>query len=202
MRCLFTVQPSTGHLNPLLPVAETLRDRGHEVAICSAASFRLEVARFGYEYFDAGLDWLTSDQSTWSAFGELPPPGPEFAAFAARMFADTTTAAMVPDLLAIAERWRPDLIVREGMEYGGCIAAECLGVPHASVAGNGLGAVDSPDIHYFTGNRLLVADALERHRTAHGLPPDPDVEMPFRHLHLSFMPPSWNGGAPAPANTV
>src|SRR5919202_4455565 len=155
MRCLFTVQPSTGHLNPLLPVAETLRDRGHEVAICSAASFRLEVARFGYAYFDAGLDWLTADQSTWSAFGELPPPGPEFAAFAARMFADTTTAAMVPDLLAIAERWRPDLIVREGMEYGGCVAAECLGIPHASVAGNAYSAVDSAEVDYFPGNRRL-----------------------------------------------
>jgi len=202
MRFLLTVQPSTGHLNPLLAVAETLRDGEHEVAFCSAAPFRPEGERYGFDYHDAGIDWLTSDQSTWTPFGALPPPGPEFAGFAARMFADITTARMVPDLLAIAKDWKPDLIIREGMEYGGCLVAEKLGIPHASVAGNGLGAVDSTQVHYFTGNRLLVAEALDRHRAELGLPPDPNVEMPFRFLHLAFVPPSWSAGAPAPANTT
>src|SRR5919197_70052 len=82
-------------VGPRVMPDDQLRDGGHEVAICSAPSFRSEVAPFGYKYFEAGLDWLTSDQSTWSAFGELPPPGPDVATFAAGMFADVTTAAMV-----------------------------------------------------------------------------------------------------------
>jgi N-glycosyltransferase len=118
------------------------------------------------------------------------------------MFADTTTRRMVPDLLAIAEDWKPDLIVREAMEYGGCISAEYLDLPHASVAGNGLSTVDSPRVPYFTGNRLLVAEALAKHRAELGLAPDPDTEMPFRYLHLAFMPRGWSGEAPAPANTT
>src|SRR5919197_1566456 len=158
MRVLFTVQPASGHLQPLVPVANALADSGHEVAVCSAASFR-----------------------------------PEFAAFVVRMFADITTRQMVPDLLAIAREWRPDVIVREGMEYGGCIAAECLGIPHASIAGNAYAAVDSPEVHYFPGNRMLVAEPLARHREEFGLPPDPDLRAPFRHLHLCFTPPSWDG---------
>jgi UDP:flavonoid glycosyltransferase YjiC (YdhE family) len=201
MRALLTVQPSVGHLHPLVPVARALVDAGHEVAVCSAASFRPEVEAFDLDHIDAGLDWLMSDQSTWRAFPPMPPPGPEFAQFAVTTLADITTRRMVPDLLAIARTWSPDLIVREGMEYGGCLAAERLGLPHASVAGNAYAAVDSPEIRYFPGNRRMVAEPLARHREEVGLPPDPETLMPFRHLHLCFTPPAWDGpSAPRPPN--
>jgi hypothetical protein len=201
MRALFTVQPSTGHLHPLVPVAQALTAAGHEVAVCSSASFREEVEAFGLTHLDAGLDWITSDHSTWGAFPPMPPPGPQFGAFVVTVFADITARHMVPDLLAIADDWMPDLIVRESMEYGGCLAAERLGIPHASIAGNGYSAVDSPDVHYFPGNRRLVAEPIARHREELGLPPDPGNLMPFRHLHLCFTPPAWDGDAvPRPSN--
>jgi MGT family glycosyltransferase len=61
--------------------------------------------------------------------------------------------------------------------------------------------VDSPDIDYFTGNRLMLAEPLARGRERAGLPPDPDVRMPFRHLHMCFTPPAWDGpSAPRPPN--
>jgi UDP:flavonoid glycosyltransferase YjiC (YdhE family) len=201
MRALFTVQPSVGHLHPLVPVADALRQEGHEVAVATSPSFRPDVEACGLPHLDAGLDWLSSDQSTWGAFPPMPPPGPEFGAFVVTMFADVTTSAMVPDLLAITREWRPDVIIREGMEYGGCIAAECLGIPHASVAGNAYAAIDSPVVHYFPGNRLMVAEPLARHREEFGLPPDPEVRMPYRHLHMCFTPPRWDDeSAPRPAN--
>jgi UDP:flavonoid glycosyltransferase YjiC (YdhE family) len=144
---------------------------------------------------------LMSDRSTWDAFPEMPPPGPDFPAWVVLTLADITTRRMVPDLLAIGEEWRPDLIVREGMEYGGCIAAERLGIKHASIAGNAYAAVDSPEINYFTGNRLMLAEPLARHREQFGLPPDPELRMPFRYLHLCFTPPAWDGSSvPRPAN--
>ena len=68
MRALFTVQPSVGHLHPLVPVAHALLGAKHDVAICSAPSFRPEVEVFGLTHVDAGLDWLMSDQSTWEVF--------------------------------------------------------------------------------------------------------------------------------------
>ena len=116
--------------------------------------------------------------------------------------ADITTRQMVPDLLTIAGEWRPDLIVREGMEYGGCLVAERLGIPHASVAGNAYAALDSPEINYFPGNRLMVAEPLARHRERLGLPPDPEVRMPFRHLHLAFTPPAWDGASVARPDNI
>src|SRR5919204_2629479 len=156
MRALFTVQPSTGHLHPLVPVARALSSAGHDVAVCSSPSFRKDVEAFGLTHIDAGLDWMTSDHSTWGSFPPMPPPGPQFGSFVATVFADITARHMVPDLLAIADWWKPDLIIRESMEYGGCLAAERLGIPHASIGGNGYSAVDSPDVHYFPGNRQMV----------------------------------------------
>jgi UDP:flavonoid glycosyltransferase YjiC (YdhE family) len=202
MRVLFTVQPAIGHLHPLVPVAGALAAAGHEVAVCSSPSFRGQVEEFGLTHLDAGLDWLASDRSTWTAFPPLPPPGPAFAQVVVTMFADVTTAHMVPDLISLAREWAPDLVIRESMEYGGCIAAECLGLPHASVAGNAYSAVDSPDVGYFPGNRRMVAEPLARHRERFGLPPDPELRMPFRHLHMCFTPPRWDAaGAPRPANS-
>jgi UDP:flavonoid glycosyltransferase YjiC (YdhE family) len=202
MRALLTVHPSVGHLHAVVPVARALADAGHEVAVCSAASFRPEVEAFGLPHVGAGLDWSMSDQATWGVFPPMPPPGPEFPDWVVLTLADMTAGRMVPDLLEIAGDWCPDLIVREGMEYGGCIAAERLGLRHASVAGNAYAAVDSPEIGYFPGNRLMVADPLARHRERFGLPPDPEVEMPFRHLHLCFTPSAWDGAsAPRPANS-
>jgi MGT family glycosyltransferase len=62
--------------------------------------------------------------------------------------------------------------------------------------------VDSPAIDYFPGNRLMLAEPLARHLEQFGLPSDPDVRMPFRHLHMCFTPPAWDGAsAPRPANT-
>jgi UDP:flavonoid glycosyltransferase YjiC (YdhE family) len=201
MRTLFTVQPSIGHLHPLVPVATALAAAGHEVAVCTSESFRSEVEAFGLPHIAAGLDWLTEDRSTWQAFPPMPPPGPEFAKFVVTVFADVTTAKMVPDLLHIAQGWKPDLIIREAMEYGGAIVAERIGVPHVSVAGNGYSAVDSPEVRYFPGNRRMVGEPMARHRAAAGLEPDPEVLMPHRHLTLCFTPPSWDGpDAPRPAN--
>lgn len=83
--------------------------------MCSSPSFRGEVERFGLAHIDAGLDWVTSDHSTWSTFPAMPPPGPEFGAFVVTVFADITARHMMTDLLEVARFWQPDLIVREGM---------------------------------------------------------------------------------------
>jgi UDP:flavonoid glycosyltransferase YjiC (YdhE family) len=91
---------------------------------------------------------------------------------------------MVPDLLRIAEDWQPDLIVREVGEFGGCVAAEVLGIPHASVRSNTLLSTYS--------RRRLVGEEMSRLRADYGLPPDPDTAMLFRYLHLAFEPPRFH----------
>jgi UDP:flavonoid glycosyltransferase YjiC (YdhE family) len=72
MRVLFTVQPAAGHLHPLVPVARALTDAGHDVAVCSAASFRPVVEALGLTHRPAGLDWLMSGRSTPGVFPPMP----------------------------------------------------------------------------------------------------------------------------------
>ena len=50
-----------------------------------------------------------------------------------RSFAGRIARERTGRLLEIAERWRPDLIVRDEVDFAGAIAAEILDLPHAAV---------------------------------------------------------------------
>ena len=179
MRVLFTTQPGVGHLHPLVPLAHALQGVGHAVAVACAPSFRDEVTRVGLRAFPAGRDWLTSDLEVAFPALRAIPPGPErYIWVRTNIFADATAREAVPDLLALARAWSPDLIVREAAEYGGCLAAELLGLPHATVRTDAGSASDA--------GRALVAAPLAAARARFGLPPDPENAMPFRFLRLSF----------------
>ncbi len=180
MRILFTTLQGSGHFHPLVPIARAAVAAGHEVAFACAASFAPTVERAGFRAFPAGFD------NRGRSMSELFPGFSKGMAAArhwarANIFVGVYATAMAPDLLTIARGWRPDLVVRETQEYAGCVAAEVLGIPHASVR------TSSPSSQY--GLRHLVAEALARLRELNGLPPDPDTEMPFRYLHLAAEPP-------------
>lgn len=117
MRVLFTTQPGYGMFNPLVPFARALVDGGHEVAFACAASFCPVVEEAGFTTFPAGIDWSTDELTR--AFPDAPPPGPERGVWAYNLFRATTPRAMVPDLLAIAARWNPDVIVHGALESSG-----------------------------------------------------------------------------------
>src|ERR1041384_5208621 len=108
MRILFTVQPSVGHLHPLVPVARAAQAGGHDVVVCSSASFRPDVEAFGLTHIPAGLDWLTADHSPWTASPPMPPPGPEFGKFVVTVFADVTAGHVALDVMTIARDWQAD----------------------------------------------------------------------------------------------
>jgi UDP:flavonoid glycosyltransferase YjiC (YdhE family) len=91
--------------------------------------------------------------------------------------------ADAPDLLTIARDWHPEVIVRDAMAYGGCLAAEVLRLPHAAIR------TSATPSRY--GIRHLVAEPLDQLREVNGLPPDPEVTMPFRYLFLAAEPPGF-----------
>ena len=135
MRVLFTTQPGEGHLNPLLPLAQALTAAGHQVAVACAPSFCPLVAARGLRAFPMGLDWSIGGEEWADRWPELRDlPGEHYLTFVlARMFAGDVAERALPDLLDIARAWSPDVIVRETCEFGGWLAAESLGLPHASV---------------------------------------------------------------------
>src|SRR6218665_963170 len=194
MRVLFTSCPGYGHFHPLVPLARALQDAGHEVSFALAESYRQVVEHNGFRHFTAGIDLSTMmepgevktrmesllRQVRGSADGHLR--------HVVDMFVDLQAARMVPDLLRIAGQWRPDVFVRDLMEFGACVAAEHLGIACASVQ---VGAMRPEDFRVEP-----MTERLNVLRASVGLAPDPRQEMPYRSLHLCFTPPSYLGSAP------
>ena len=194
MRVLFTLTPGNGSLHPLIPLAHALVRAGHAVRFACASSFRPEVEKHGFQTHPVGIDFLFSRPDYFSillseAGVEMPEPAQltghqRHAWVTNNLFIRAAALHALPDVCALAESWAADVIVRESSEYSGCVAAEMLGLPHASVAAAADAALDL---------RHVVADSVATLRAAAGLPPDPLAQMLYRHLHLSFMPASFFG---------
>jgi UDP:flavonoid glycosyltransferase YjiC (YdhE family) len=193
VRVLFTTLPATGHFHPLVPLARATAAAGHDVAFASAASFCPTIVSVGFPCFPAGFDRRGVPLDV--LFPELRSlTGEAFTHFVTgHIRVEVEAARMVTDLLALTADWAPDLIVRDASEYGGCIAAEVLGIPHASVRT----AVTASS---YVGRRF-VAQELNVLGGAHGLAPDPEATMPFRYLHLACEPPGLWPAEDPPAPT-
>jgi len=192
MRALFTTLADAGHFQPLVPIARALSAAGHAVAFACPASFVPTVEAAGFRAFPAGFDPRGRRNPDLFPGALLRPEASRTHWIVANVFAGVYGAAMAPDLLTLAREWPPDLIVRESAEFGGLVAAETLGVPHASVR------ADTTSSTYTL--RHGYRDALAPLRERSGLPPDPDAASPFRYLHLACEPPRFvpAGAAPAP----
>jgi N-glycosyltransferase len=86
------------------------------------------------------------------------------------------------EYLRVAERIRPDLVLREDTEFGGYLAAERLGLPHACIGSCGAANTLDP---------AWLFPRLDEHRGRLGLPPDPAGDALYRYRYLDFLPPAY-----------
>lgn len=137
---LCTSTGGAGHIGALAPVAQALRDRGHEVQWAVAPDGADAVERMGFEWCAAGLSTRARRESAAAVFGEimqLPMSerrGPLFAAF----FARAAAPVMRRELAPIIDRVRPDVIVRETAELAAAPMAAARGIPLVTVAFSGV----------------------------------------------------------------
>ena len=129
MRFLFVTLAGSGHFHPLVPAARAVQAKGHAVCFATAPSFHPNVEGSGFDVFAAGFDQERDGADQRYAalqleLDDLPTNRTcEGALFRIqKLFAGLYAERMVPDLIAIAGDWRPDLIVREVGEFGGCVA--------------------------------------------------------------------------------
>lgn len=196
MRVLFTTHPALGRFHPLVPLASALVSARHDVAFVSAPAFCPDIMASGFSAIPADLDWLKSELlATFPRFLDVLASSGMPAAVSwvvLGVFAGETAMRMAADLLPICQDWRPDLIVREPMEFGGYLAAEALDLPHATV--------EVGNFNPYTGYDGAVAQSLDRLRVDHGLSPDPGLARLYHFLHLSAAPPRYqNPTVPLPS---
>jgi UDP:flavonoid glycosyltransferase YjiC (YdhE family) len=162
VRVLFTATPGYGHVFPMIPLAKAFLAAGHEVRWVTSADLCPVVAGAGLDVTAAGLagDRLQAlEQNLLPRRNALPPDQRAEFMFPAR-FGEGLAPAMLPELLAIAREWRPDLVVHEHGELAAPLVGRLVGariVTHAF--GGGIPAA-------------FVAEAGERVRalwSEHGL---------------------------------
>jgi UDP:flavonoid glycosyltransferase YjiC (YdhE family) len=133
MRVLFSSTRGAGHLQPLLPYAHALEAHGHEVQIAGPADIAetLRAEKLAHAPFSHPGDATLAP--IWARLRGASPD--EALALAIReIFAGLNSKAALPKLMETIDAWRPDLIVRDSVEFASAIAAERAGVPHARVA--------------------------------------------------------------------
>ncbi|MCX2947423.1 glycosyltransferase [Lentzea sp. NEAU-D7] len=116
--------PLHSHLMPaMVPLARAFRQRGHEAVIATGPA----MAHVEHTV-------VMRDVPAPSELGPPPPWVPERdGVLKAPLWSSPLVVASAANVLDFARTWRPDVVVRETSEYGGQIAAEVLGIPHALV---------------------------------------------------------------------
>src|SRR5215207_5789793 len=190
MHVLFTTNPQSGHWHPLVPFAEALQTAGHEVAFATTPAACTSIAALGFRCIPIGADETVEEarvrRERWATL-----PGTEAAAWSwPNLFAGLWAGRRLPDLLAACEEWKPAVLVREDVEFAGCIAAEQAGIPHAVVQVTAW----RPWFH------SLIIEPLNHLRESAGLPFDAHLAMLYRFLLIVPAPSSFHDPAtPLPA---
>jgi UDP:flavonoid glycosyltransferase YjiC (YdhE family) len=192
MRVLFAIQPVRSHFHSIASVALAAQAMGHRVGVASGPSVAPLARRLGFDFLPCGLDLSAGVDPTVAlspeqraALAASPTIVQHLVGFSAGM-----APPFVRDLLERGPGWRPDVIVREPVEFGSAIAAERWGLPYATV----MWAL-TIDPRYLM--REAYAEVIERF----GLDADAVLDGFDRHLVIRSLPPEWQvAGSPDPAS--
>ena len=183
MRVLISCIPSEGHFRPLLPLAQALAGRGHDVVFATAEAWRPRVEEEGFGLLAAGISEHEARKQLLPAFADvfaLPPETRRPEAFTA-IFALTHAPQKLAALVDVARSWQPDVIVWDSADLAAPVVATVLGIPAVN---HSFGAM----LPLAVLSRAEVgAASLWR---AHGLEPAPYAGA-FDGLYVDISPPSF-----------
>jgi UDP:flavonoid glycosyltransferase YjiC (YdhE family) len=185
-----TTTGTAGHVMPLVPFARALIRAGHELRVAAPRSRAAIVERAGLPFVP--VDDPPADESL-SLFRSTEDIDPEQAnrIVIGEVYGRLQTRAALPGVLAIVDRWQPDVIVRECYEFASAIAAELRGIAHVRVA-TGLASTED----WLLG---LAAAGVDEVRAEAGLPADPGADRIRTSPYLTLTPPALDGPARAQA---
>jgi UDP:flavonoid glycosyltransferase YjiC (YdhE family) len=182
MRVLFTAVGSIGHVHPMVPLARALVARGHDLRWAVGPESCERVEQAGFEAAPAGLTQAERIGEFWRRYPEVRqvPAEEQPNVMFSKLFGEISVPAALPELLALARSWRPELVVHDAAELAAPIAAAATGVPHVAHA---FGAL-LPEVRV-----QRAAEAVAPLWRAEGLEPRPYAGS-YDHLYLDIYPPS------------
>jgi UDP:flavonoid glycosyltransferase YjiC (YdhE family) len=177
VRFLFSFAGGSGHFLPTQVFARALAQRGHEIRYTCQEAMVATVARAGWTVEPSGGRSLLDPE----ARRPLVPADQQAEERAVRdFFAGRGARERAYRLVDVLEHWRPDLIVRDEMDFGAAVAADAVGLPHAAVVVVSAGGFSREDI---------VGPPLATLRSEFGLVPVATPEALHRYLLLVPVPP-------------
>lgn len=158
MRLLITSTAGAGHYGPMVPFIQAFLRGGHEVLVAGPAGLGPSVRDTEF--------WPVGDpppEEMAEVYDRLPHVSRAEAntLVLSEIFGRLDATAALPRLREAVESWRPDVVLRESADFGGAVAAELHGVPHARVS---IGIASMDRLAFTTASANV--DAL---RHAHGL---------------------------------
>ncbi|ATE54595.1 nucleotide disphospho-sugar-binding domain-containing protein [Actinosynnema pretiosum] len=131
MRVLVVTGGSPATVFPLIPLATTARNAGHEVLVASTRETMPAVAGAGLPGFPVSekpiRQYITTDRDGRPT--EEPEDPDEHMRYIGRAFGRMAAACLDP-LLELAEAWKPDVVVGGMLCFAAPLLASRLGVPH------------------------------------------------------------------------
>ncbi len=180
MKVLISSSSGVGHVLPMIPLAHALVRAGHDVLWATGPDACRVVGAAGIAVAPAGLAKADDGQPALAAAAReagVPPEGMGLHVFS-RLFGGVCAPAMLGGLLAVAQDWRPDVMVHEQAELAAPLAAAIVGIPHVTHAFGG--AVPAPAVE---AAGVVLADLW----AAHGqrLPPYAGC---YQYLYVDICP--------------
>ncbi|HYI17804.1 MAG TPA: glycosyltransferase [Solirubrobacteraceae bacterium] len=189
MRILFATTRGGGHLGPLLPLARACLRARHEVRIAGPPAVRGAVERAGVTFAPVAA---APDRDVAAAFAPVWRREADAAHVVGDLFIRMHGRAALPGMLALMESWRPDVVVRETMEFASTVAAERLGVPQVRFGVHLMAALDGN-----VGPLALAAGPLQELRELAGLERDESLRALLGSPLLTLAPAALDApGAP------
>jgi glycosyltransferase (activator-dependent family) len=156
MKVLFVCTANTTHYYPLVPLAWALRTAGHEVRVAAPPELTEVITTTGLTAVEVGVADFNENGDPQAAqlyehlltagaadlvqhfdFGRGAWSFEELFGVQSLMvstfFDPMNNLPMIQDLVAFAERWKPDLVIREIYSIAGSVAAHIVGTAHARV---------------------------------------------------------------------
>lgn len=185
MRVLFTTIGSPSHGRTQLPLARALAVAGHEVLAITTPrilpTFKQDDIRVADAIADFSPSSFTSAQL--AEHGDQPELDDEQrTAMMLRALSGPMAKMLTDAVLPVARDFRPDLILRDGMDAGACLVAELLGIPQLPTPSGAGNSIDP--VGMLPGLNVL--------RDEYGLPTqdDPLSLTPFGRI--DYVPPSFS----------